>query len=503
LRAALKSLAALALLALPGLPGAAARAAEEAPPVKLSGWKLERFRYGRGDKIPKKVEAEIKVANTGKKTLSQVKSRLIYYASTGEKVKETGWQFATVIAAGRTHTFRYVEGLVPAFEAYELRLHYMIDREKYKLVYRSPDPFSLPVPWSDKPVKGVSRLVLLGREVSLDPRTRQPRLYVRVKNLGEKPATGAAVILEFLGKGSKVIHKVEKRLGTGTIAGGRERSFNFLIAARVRGYSGYRVRLTAAKATDEEALSGGSFSDRPELEIAEFKFSRKPDKSLYIVAKIRNGRPEPVTGPTVVIQLTDKSTPPKVVKKVPFEVTGRLKPGEIRPFAVTVPDCPSFGAFSYEIEFAERTEVVFKPVTAEVERGKVGPTRIEVKKGPRGELVFVARVLSRAPHDVTALKITFNLYAGARGKVVGRCAGGVDKLAPGKSVRVVAELVKPPKFSNFNYKVTYKEPTPPEKGLPDRKELPERKTLPDRKTLEEEAVVKDGGFIYKPEKKSD
>lgn len=494
MRSALKPLAALALL---GLLGAAARAAEE-PPVKLSGWKLERFRYGRGDKIPKKVEAEIKITNTGKKTLSQVQSRLIYYASTGEKVKETSWQFATIIAAGRTRTFRYVEGLVPAFEAYELHLHYMIDREKYKLLYRSPDPFSLPTPWSDKPIKGVSRLVLLGREVSLDPRTRQPRLYVRVKNLGEKPATGAAVILEFLGKDSKVIHKVEKRLGTGTIAGGgREQSFNFLIAARVRGYSGYRVRLTAAKATDEEALSGGSFSARPELEIAEFKFSRKPDKSLYIVAKIRNGRPEPVTGATVVIQLTDKSTPPKVVKKVPFDITGRLKPGEIRPFAVTVPDCPSFGAFSYEIEFAERTEVVFKPVTAKVAPGKVGPTRIEVKKGPKGELIFVARVLSRAPHDVTAVKITFNLYGGARGKVVGRCAGGADKLAPGKSVEVTAELVKPPKFSNFNYKVTYKEPTPPKHKLPD------RKTLPDRETLEKAAVVKDGGFIYKPEKKSD
>jgi hypothetical protein len=456
-----------ALLLATGL----AAAGENGPQIKLSDWKLARFRYGQGDKIPKKVEAEIKITNTGKQNLEGVKSRLVYYASTGEKVKETQWQFALVIAAGKGKLFKYVEGLVPAFEAYELHLHCTLGGKKHKLVYRSPDPLSLPKLWSDKPIPGTSRLVIMGREVFPDKRTRRPKLYLRVKNLGEKTATGAAVVVEFLGKNGRIIYTFEKKLGDGTVAGGKEKTYNYVVDRAVGGYGGYRVRLKAAAISDEEALSGGLFSDKPELEIAHFKFTRKSDKSLYIVAKIRNGRPKAVTSPTVVILLTDKSEPPKIIKKVPFEVTGRLKPGEIKPFAVTVPRCPSFGSFSYEIEFAERgKEVVFKPITAKVAPGKVGAERIEITKGPGGELRFIARIRSRAPYDVTAVKITFNLMGGPGGKVVKRCAGGVDKLAKGKTVRVVAELARPPKFTNFNYRVTYEEPKKPKFKLPDRKE---------------------------------
>ncbi len=445
--------------------------AEDVPQIKLSGWKLERFRYGQGDKIPKKVEAHITVTNAAGKNMEGIKSRLTYYASTGEKVKETGWQFATVIRAGGSKEFAYIEGLVPAFEAYEFRIAYTLEGKKCEHLYRSPDPLSLPKLWSDKPVPGTSRLVLVGREVSLDARTRRPKLYVRVKNLGEKPATGAAVILEFLGKDKRVLYTFERKLGNGTVAGGKEKTFNFPVDRVVNGYAGYRVRLKAAKISDEAALSGGVFSERPELEIAHFTFTRKSDGSLYITAKIRNGRDKPVTNPTVVINLTDKSAPPKAVKQVPFEVTGTLKPGEIRAFALTVPKCPPFGAFSYEIEFSERSkDVVFKPIIAKVPPGKVAAARIDVRKGDDGGLRFVARVVSRAPYDVTKVKLLVNLMGGPGGKVVARCAGGIDKLGKGKSAVIVAEAIKPPKFSNFNYRVVYTEPTPPELKLPDRKE---------------------------------
>jgi hypothetical protein len=450
--------------------GGGALGAEDAPQIKLSDWRLARFRYGQGDKIPKKVEAHITVTNTAKKNLEGLKSRLTYYASTGEKVKDTSWQFALVIPAGKSKTFKYVAGLVPAFEAYELRIEYTLEGRKCKYLYRSPDPLSLPKLWSDKPIPGTSRLVIVGREVFPDPRTRRPKLYLRVKNLGEKPATGAAVTLEFLGKGKKVLYTFERKLGNGTVAGGKEKTFNFLVDKVVGGYAGYRVRLKAAKISNEESLSGGVFSDRPELEIAHFKFTRKSDGSLYITAKIRNGRKKAVTNPTVVINLTDKSEPPKAVKQVPFEVTGTLKPGDVRAFALSVPKCPSFGSFSYEIEFSERSkEVAFKPITAKVPPGKVAAVRIDVRKGPAGELQFVARVVSRAPYDVTAVKLLVNLMGGPGGKTITRCAGGIDKLAKGKSAVIIAEVIKPPKFTNFSYRVVYTEPTPPKFKLPDRK----------------------------------
>ncbi len=464
----------IALLALLVAAVAAARAGEDgAPPIKLSDWKLARFRYGQGDKTPKKVEAEITVTNTGKENLGRVQSRLIYYASTGENVKETRWQFALVIPAGQKHTFKYVEGFVPAFEAYELQIQYTLDGKQQKHVYRSPDPQSLPELWSDEPVKGVSRLVIVGREVTQDPRTRRPKVYLRVKNLGEKPSTGSKVVVEFLGENARVVYTFEKKLGDGVVAGGAEKTYNYVVPKAIGGYAGCRVKLKADTVSDEDALSGGVFSDAREIELAHFKFTRKPDRSVYIVAKIRNGRKEAVTSPTAIIKLTDKSSPPKTVKQVPFEVTGRLEPGEVREFAVNVPECPSFGGFSYEIEYAERTEPTFKPVTAEVAPGKVGVSRVEIGKGPKGELRFTATVLSRAPHDVTEIRVIFTLLGGPRAGEVGRLAGGADKLAAGKSTRVVAELVKPPKFSNFTFKINYREPTEPKKVLRDRKKLPE------------------------------
>jgi len=466
----MRGLALAAVLPVLLITSIAARGAEDAPQIKLSGWKLQRFRYGQGDKIPKKVEAQITVTNLAKKNIGGIKTRLTYYASTGEKVKETGWQFALVIAAGRSRTFKYVEGLVPAFEAYELRIEYTLEGKRCKHTYRSPDPLSLPKLWSDKPLPGVSKLVLLGREVLQDPRTRRPKLYVRVRNFGEKPATKAAVVLEFLGKDQRVLCSFERKLGSGTIAGGKERAFNFVLDRAVRGYAGYRVRLKAARISDEEALSGGTFSNRPELEIAHFKFTRKPDGSLRIAARIRNGRKEAVTDPTVVIQLTDKSEPPKVVKKVPFEISGTLKSGQEKAFALTVPKCPPFGSYAYEIEFSERSrEVVFKPITAKIAPGKVGATRIDVRKGPGGELRFVARVVNRTSHDVTAVRLIVNLMGGPGGRQVARCAGGRDKLARGRSTTIVAELVKPPEFTTFNYRVMCTEPKPPGAKIPDRK----------------------------------
>jgi len=170
-----------------------------------------------------------------------------------------------------------------------------------------------------------------------------------------------------------------------------------------------------------------------------------------------------VTDPTVVLVLLGGGTPPKAVKKVPFVVPGRLAPGKIKPLEITIPGCPVFTNFSYEVEYAERTEPVFKPVVATVAPGGVGVARVEVRKGPKGELLFVTKLRSRVPHEVTRVKVTFTLTGGPEGKEVGRCAAGLDRLAAGKSATVTAELARPPKFATFTYKVTYTEPRPPKK----------------------------------------
>ena len=454
---------AAALLAVAAcLAAPAPRAGEDGePPLKLSDWQLERSRYGQGDKIPKKVEAKITVTNTGKESMGKVRSQLLYYASTGEKVKETTWQFAVVIAPGRSHTFTYVEGLVPAFEGYEMLFRCEVGGQDFSWTFRSPDPMSLPTFWNDKPIKGTSRLMIVGREVIQDSRTKGHKLYLRVRNLGDQPAAGAAVTVEFLDQKGGVAAKWDKKLGDGTVAGGLEQTFEYPIDIQVPGHAAYRVKLSAAQKSDEEMLAGGEFTKSTEIELAHFKFARRPGGILEISAEVRNGKQTPVPSPTVVLQLIDKSTPPKTVKRVPFEVPGPLAPGAIRPVTVSVPDCPPFSGYSYEVEYSEKTEPTFKPVAAEVAAGKAGVSRVEISSGPGGELVLTATVQNRAAYEVAELKVEFQLLGGPGGEVVGRCAGGLDKLAAGATGTLRAELAKPPKFANFTWKVNYREPTPP------------------------------------------
>jgi hypothetical protein len=302
----------------------------------------------------------------------------------------------------------------------------------------------------------------MGRQVSQDSRTKQHKLYLRVKNLGDQPATSCAVTVEFLDQRGGVVAKWDRKIGDGTVAGGLEQTFEYPITVQVPGHAAYRVKLSVAQKSDEELLSGGEFTSAEEIELAHFKFARKPpNRTLEITAEVRNGKKTPVPNPTVVLLLTDKSTPPKVVKRVPLEITGTLKPGEKRPVQLSVPDVPAFGGYSYEVEYAEKTETTFKPVSAQVAAGKAGVARVDISRGPAGELVFTATVQNRAPHEVTELKVEFQLMGGPGGEIVGRCAGGLDKLAAGATSRLKAELAKPPKFANFTWKVNYREPTPP------------------------------------------
>ena len=441
----------------------AARAAEEyvEPPIDLSGWKIERFRYDT-DKTPKVVKAEIKMTNTGKAAISDLKSRLIFLQATGEVVKETQWQFVMSLGPGEGKVFNYREGLVPAFEGYELELTCKLDGKERKWVWRSPDPAELPQLKSTRPIPGVSRLVILGRESVRNNQTGQVRVFCRVKNEGEKPAERAQLNLEFLDDKGKVLATHEQPIGEGgTVAGGKELTLNFNVPKAVPSYHAMRVKLSAAKLSDEESLSGGKFSGAEEVEVAEVSFKRPTPKELAVAAKIRNGLKKPVDNPTIVWVFTEKD---REVKRVAGQVPGRFEPGEIKAIALTIPDCPSFGSFSYEVEYQEAKETTFQPVTAEVADGKAGVTRVELVKGPDGTLRFKASVRSRATHEVTGLTILFKLLGGADGRtVVGQCAGGLDKLAPGAGATVEAELVKPPKFATYTYHTTYNEPTPPKK----------------------------------------
>jgi hypothetical protein len=218
-----------------------------------------------------------------------------------------------------------------------------------------------------------------------------------------------------------------------------------------------RVKLSAAKLSDEESLSGGKFSDRAEVEVAEVSFKRTKPTELAIAAKIRNGLKKPVDNPTVVWVFSDKD---KEIKRVAGQVPGKLAPGEIKAFALAIPDCPAFGAFSYEIEYQESKEPVFRPVEAEVVEGKAGVTKVELARDPDGTLKFTATVKNRAGHEVTAVNVVFKLVGGPEGKVVGQCAGGLDKLPAGTAATVNAEFLKPPQFANYTYHLTYSEPTP-------------------------------------------
>jgi hypothetical protein len=439
-------------------PFAAARA-EDDPPIAFSDWKIERLRYDT-DKTPKVVKAEMKITNTGKASLTDIKSRMVFLEATGAVAKETPWVFEMSLGAGAGKVFTYREGLVPAFEGYELEMICKLDGKEQRWTWRSPDPTELPQLKNTKPIPGISRLVILGRESRRNNQNSQVSVFCRVKNEGEKDALRSQLTFEFLDDNGKILATHEQVLGDGgTVPGGKELVLNINIPTAIPIYNAMRVKLSSAKVSDEEALSGGKFSDRAEVEVAEVAFTRPKPAELAITAKIRNGLKKPVDKPTIVWAFTDKD---KEVKRVSGQIPLRIEPGEVKAFALTIPDCPAFGAFTYEVEYQETTEATFQPVEAEVAEGKAGVTKIELNKAPDGTLKFKAAVRSRAPHEVTAFSVVFKLVGGADGKVVvGQCAGGLDRLAPGATATVEAELAKPPKFANYTYHVTYSEPTPP------------------------------------------
>jgi hypothetical protein len=455
----LKVLSASLLAGLCAL-AAPARAEESSePPVALSDLKIERFRYDT-DKTPKVVKAEMKITNTGKAALTDVKSRMVFLEATGSVAKETPWVFEMSLGPGAAKVFTYREGLVPAFEGYELEMICKLDGKEQRWTWRSADPTELPQLKNAKPVPGISRLVILGRESRRNNQNGQVSVFCRVKNEGEKDAQRAQLIFEFLDDKGKILASHEQMLGdNGTVPGGKELVLNLNIPKAVPIYNAMRVKLSSAKISDEEALSGGKFSDRAEVEVAEVAFTRPKPTELTITAKIRNGLKKPVDKPSVVWSFTDKD---KEVKRVSGQIPMRLEPGEVKAFQMTIPDCPAFGSFAYEVDYQETKETGFQPVAAEVAEGKAGVTRIDVSKDADGTIRFKAAVKSRAPYEVTAFSVVFKLVGGADGKtVVGQCAGGLDKLAPGAAATVEAEYLKPPKFANYTYHVTYNEPTPP------------------------------------------
>ncbi|HOX08464.1 MAG TPA: hypothetical protein PK280_18860 [Planctomycetota bacterium] len=452
------ALAALLATGLCTLGSAAIAEDATEPPIALSDLKMERLRYDT-DKTPKVVKAELRITNTGKSPLTDIKSRMVFLEASGQVVKETPWGFEMSLAPGGGKVFSYHEGLVPAFEGYELEMTCKLDGRDQRWTWRSPDPTELPQLKNTKPVPGISRLVILGRESRRNSQTGQVTVFCRIKNEGEKDAQRAQLICEFLDDKGKILATHEQLIGdNGTVSGGKELPLNINVPKAVPNYHAMRVKLSSAKVSDEESLSGGKFSERAEVEVAEVTFARQKPTELTITAKVRNGLKKPVDRPTVVWSFADKD---KEVKRVSGQIPLRLEPGEIKAFQLTVPDCPSFGSFGYEVDYQETKEAAYQPVTAEIAAGKAGATRIELSKDAEGNLKFRAQVGNRAPHDVTAFSITFKLIGGADGKtVVGQCAGGVDRLAAGARAMVEAEYLKPPKFANYTYHVTYSEPTP-------------------------------------------
>lgn len=460
----LKSLLAAAALALAALP---AFAADDEAPISFSDWKIERFRYDV-DKSPKVVRAELKITNTGKAALTEVKSRMLYFTATGEKVKETQWLPAATLGPGEGKVFVYKESFVPAFEGYELEMTCKLDGKEQKWTWASPDPTELPQPKSTKPLSGVAKLVIIGRESTPETGTGYVKVFCRFKNVGEKAAEKVSLTAEFLDDKGKVLLTHDQPVSAdGAVPGGKEMTLNFTIAKKVPAYHAMRVRLTMAQPSNEDSLSGGKFSDRKELEVAEISMKRTKPNEVVITAKIRNGLAKAVSDPTVVWSLTDKD---KEVKRAAGPVPGKLAPGEVKTFTLTVAECPAFTGFGYEIEFQSApagdgaaNNGGFSPTTNEVAEGQVGVARVEPSFDADGTLKLKATVTNRTANEVSTVNVVFKLLGGAEGQAVGQCAGGVDRLAAGASATFTAELAKPPKFATYTFNLTCATPLPPKK----------------------------------------
>ena len=445
--------------ALTVLASAVALASEFSPPFDLAGFSFERQRKDRSGADNR---VTVKFNMTARERLTDVRARVEYTDVFGKTVAKAGPTRVRDVDAGQTKPVTVSGIWVPIFNGYRLELTGRVGGRSRTWKFFGAAGVEVPTFLPDEPLPKTVLLTVISSDLHQDMNSPRAVLYLRVRNLGAVKAEGAFCYLDVFGKNGKVLAKKKKARLTGAkggrpgiVDGGEERLFAIKFA-RFRGVDSFGVELGWKQPRAEDALTGGEFAGRPEVELAKFAFKRPSPKTLEITGMARNGLDSPVENIRVIIRLVKKEDgrAPRPVKKVETIIPNRLAPGETSVFGLIVDNVPSYDDFEYEVGFEEGGAAVQRKAAS----GQVVVRVSDAKIKGTGGLEIKGEIENTSPLTLKNVEVDFFLRkgTGAGGDIVGQLTCTLTGTLPPRTPRkFIVSNDNCPAFDEYFYEVRF------------------------------------------------
>ncbi len=349
----------LALLAL--LAFAAPARAEVSPweaPFELSKFGMSRLRKTISSSNVVTVEFAIQA---GDADLRDLRATVEFVDYRGKGLGRGRSSKIGDLPAGKRTIASVTGSWVPIFNGYLISITGQVDGERGEWDFFGASNVDVPFFLPKKPYERTCQPVSMSHELEHASRGRGAKLYIRVRNLGDKRATGAKCKVQLIGKkgptGKPVTVKLSGAPGgrNGIVDGGEERLFTI----RFRNFpefTGYSIDLAWDAPATEDLVAGGEFTGAAEVELGHFVFTKRDGGALEIVGRARNGLDRAVEDIKVKIHLLGKGGKkgrPKVVRTLTHVIRGVLASGKIVPFRFTAAKVGAYDNFEYEVAYGE------------------------------------------------------------------------------------------------------------------------------------------------------
>ncbi len=325
--------------------------------LEVSDWS-----YGRARKTvnsSNRVAVSFRVANRGKERVDSIELEIRLLGAMGEQVFAPFRTRLGSLAPGETRMAGAAQDFVPDFGSYEIQAKYSVGGKAETAAWVGSTDTAQPVPKSDRLAKGTASIVTLGEELVWSDKTRGMYIFrVRVRNQGDKPATGLSATANFFGdRKDKPIYSYSSKLGDGTMKPGETRIFD-IRAQGVPRHLAYSIKVKCDETPIEEQLSGGDFSDANEFQVSRFRFARTGTKKedLSVRAEAFNNTGGEIGKAVVTFKFfgTDPKDPKSAGKEVAKHsaILENLKAGEKRPLEFVLQKVPAFSNYEISMDLA-------------------------------------------------------------------------------------------------------------------------------------------------------
>ncbi len=399
------------------------------PRLKVEDWTVTRLRKARSGATGQ-VTTRFSLANISKKTVEEVRARVVFYDSLGNVSYKTKRARVKRIETGEREAVAISGTWVPVFLYYELFLGYRYDGRDESVTMLGRSAATAPEFLSDRLGERLIRLVVLGHELKRAP-NGVTSVWARVKNFGSLEATEVKCVVRFYGPSHKKIGEIAYPLRTkkrpGVIKGGEDREARFILQ-NVPRHKGYGIYMKHAPPSKETLFSGGKFEMKEDVEVAHVKLKRTGPSVLAVELEVRNGLPEAAQDVVVTAVFLRKEKVRKTredglvgifeeeraFRREDLKVRWPLDPGEVVHLKKTLRNMGSFSNMYFEIAFGEEVE---EAQTAPAEGPRLEATVKAILK-PDGTVEVTGKLTNAGKEPAAGALLKFHFRRKEDGKPV-------------------------------------------------------------------------------------